>query len=49
MIDIDMLQFALALLVTTCILRLCVRDHLAEWSIYAAAYAAEACGGTGLT
>jgi len=43
MIDNDMLQFALALLVTTCILRLCVRDHLAEWSIYAAAFAAVRC------
>ena len=43
MIDNDMLQFALALLVTTSIVRLCVRDHLAEWSIYMAAFVAVRC------
>ena len=43
MIDNDMLQFALALLVATSIVRLCVRNHLAEWSIYTAAFVAVRC------
>ena len=43
MIDNDMLQFALALLVTTSIVRLCVRDHFAEWSICIAAFMAVRC------